>query len=347
MSLSDQLLLLFSGFGSLYGFSLAAYVLFRPPADWGNRFLAALIAVLSLRILKSVLFYFNPTIARHVLQLGLSACLLIGPLLYCYVQRYRGRSVSDWHLHLHWLLPLIALLVVGWVYPYQTFPGLWRGVLYQLINAIWLIYNLSALLLILPGMRQLSRANWRQHVADLIVFVIVVACGVIWATYFFATYTSYISGALVFTFLTLLGALLGTLTSAWFRQAQTKPQVLPYADKKIEADEAQVLAYELEQLMVAQQVYLDANLALPRLAKMLGCSAPKLSQFLNDNLSKSFNDYVNGYRIDYAKHLLQSEEVLKMDVLAERSGFNSLSTFYTAFKKHTQLTPAKFKATQI
>jgi AraC-like DNA-binding protein len=36
-----------------------------------------------------------------------------------------------------------------------------------------------------------------------------------------------------------------------------------------------------------------------------------------------------------------------MDDLAESAGFNSLSTFYAAFKKHTQLTPAKFKALRL
>jgi AraC-like DNA-binding protein len=98
--------------------------------------------------------------------------------------------------------------------------------------------------------------------------------------------------------------------------------------------------------MIKQQVFLDANLALPKLAKMLSWSPPKLSQLLNDNLHQSFNDFVNSYRIAHAKTLLLGDSVMKMEDLAERSGFNSLSTFYTAFKKHTQLTPAKYKALQ-
>jgi len=67
---------------------------------------------------------------------------------------------------------------------------------------------------------------------------------------------------------------------------------------------------------------------------------------LNDNLHQSFNDFVNSYRIEHAKTLLQGDTAMKMEDLAERSGFNSLSTFYTAFKKQTQLTPAKYKTLQ-
>ena len=54
-----------------------------------------------------------------------------------------------------------------------------------------------------------------------------------------------------------------------------------------------------------------------------------------------FNLEQDGHQVDIAH---SAEAAMKMDDLAESAGFNSLSTFYAAFKKHTQLTPAKYKA---
>ena len=74
------------------------------------------------------------------------------------------------------------------------------------------------------------------------------------------------------------------------------------------------------------------------------CFLQKVSQVLNDKLSKSFNTYVNEYRIAEAKQLLTDEPQLNMDIVAERCGFNSSSTFYSTFKKVAGQTPASFRA---
>ncbi len=343
MSTFDQLLLLVSGLGGLHGLFLATYLLFRRPGAWSNRFLAALIFVLSLRVLKSVLFYFNPAIGKQILQLGLSACFLIGPLLFCYTLQFLGIFRQSWLHRLHWMIPLFLLLVVGSMYPYHAHPELWGKPFFKIITYVWLAYILLAIAVLRPTISRLMlqnwRQNWRQEIDALIVIAIVLGCGLIWCAYYFSSYTSYISGALVFTFLMLIGIL-----SAVFHVQQDKKIATPYADKKIASDTALALIAELEQLMLTQKVYLDANLAMPKLAKMLAWSTPKLSQLLNDNLQKTFNDYINGYRIEYAKALLISADAMKMEDLAERAGFNSLSTFYAVFKKHTQLTPAKYKS---
>jgi len=86
-------------------------------------------------------------------------------------------------------------------------------------------------------------------------------------------------------------------------------------------------------------------MTMPKMAKRLAITTPKFSQLLNDNLNKSFSVFINEYRIEAAKKLLSSENPPKMDEIAEQCGFNSLSTFYSAFKKVTSSTPAKYKAT--
>jgi AraC-like DNA-binding protein len=340
MPILDQFLLLLSGLGGSHGLLLAMYFFFRQPGCWSNRFLGAVVLMLSIRVLKSVLFYFNPAIGKQILQVGLSACFLIGPLLYCYSLQYLGRFQQSAIYRLHLIIPVLLVFVVGVVFPYHLYVQLWGGVFYKLINYIWLAYTLLSFYVLWPKISSLNISNWRKEIDFVIVLGIVAGSGLVWAAYFFAAYTSYISGALTFTFLMCIGI----MTVFIHVQKQKSSAPAPYANKKIADQDAQPLITELEQFVISQKVFLDANLALPKLAKSLGWSTPKLSQLLNDNLNQSFNDFINSYRIDYASTLLTSNSVMKMDDLAAHSGFNSLSTFYTAFKKHTQLTPAKYKA---
>lgn len=340
MAISDQLILLLSGLGGLHGLLLAAFLFFRQPGAWSNRFLGGVIFMLSIRVLKSVLFHFNPAIGKQILQLGLSACFLIGPLLFCYSLHFMDIFRRSSLHRLHLIIPLFIVILVGGFYPYHLNPQLWNGPFYKVINYSWLAYTLLSVYVLWPKIVSLKLTNLRQHPDLVVVLSIVSGSGLIWCAYHFGAYTSYISGALTFTFLICVGAL-----TVFLQLQQQKNKVIGrYANKKIPAAAAEPLISELELFMRKEQVYLDANLMMPKLAKMLGWPTPKLSQLLNDNLHLSFNDFVNGYRIEHAKTLLLGEVAMKMDDLAESSGFNSLSTFYAAFKKHTQLTPAKYKA---
>jgi len=55
-----------------------------------------------------------------------------------------------------------------------------------------------------------------------------------------------------------------------------------------------------------------------------------------------FNNYVNSYRVNEAKKMiLEGEE--SMSEVQYACGFNSRTTFYTAFKTFTGMSPSKFK----
>ena len=94
--------------------------------------------------------------------------------------------------------------------------------------------------------------------------------------------------------------------------------------------------------MQQDTLYLDASLSLPKLAKHIHTSPNYISQTLNETLGMSFFDYVNKYRVSAAQQLLENTEETVLNI-AMAVGFNSKSSFYTAFKKHTQLTPSQFK----
>lgn len=358
MSITEQLLLMFSALGGLNAWLLAGYFFWRKPSQPAERspladkLLALLLLMLSIRVLKSVLFYFNPGITKQILQLGLSACALIGPLLFAYCHCICAPvKRKAWYL---W--PLLAasllLLTVGLFWPYHQYSMLWAGLIYQLINfswlgwivlsAFWVWRRTTAAVASSASTPQTTCAGPLQQSERLMLHSLIIGNMLLWAAYHFASYTSYLSGALSFSFLLYVAAMTLYLHRHVDEGTAVKT-VVSYANKKLSAEQAAFLQQELERLMQAQQLYLDANLSLAKLAKQLGWSVAKLSQLLNDNLQLSFNDYINAYRIQFARQLIAQQLPLKMADLAEQSGFNSLSTFYTAFKKCTGQTPARYK----
>lgn len=102
---------------------------------------------------------------------------------------------------------------------------------------------------------------------------------------------------------------------------------------------------KLETLMLKKRIYRDPYLSLVSTAEILGISACYLSSMVNNLLKKSFIDFVNEYRIADVKRNLLSEEFAHYTVVSVglEAGFNSKSAFYSAFKKHTGLTPLEYK----
>ena len=97
--------------------------------------------------------------------------------------------------------------------------------------------------------------------------------------------------------------------------------------------------------MQENEPYLDSNLSIYDLAKQLDVPARELSVSINHTLNKHFFDFINEYRIKKAMDLIQnsSDEKLTILEILYEVGFNSKSSFNTAFKKHTGITPTEFK----
>ena len=90
--------------------------------------------------------------------------------------------------------------------------------------------------------------------------------------------------------------------------------------------------------------YLNPKLQISEIATQLNTNSQRLSQVINEKTGVNFNDTINYLRIEEAKQLLTSDSLNKhtIDAIAQKSGFNSKSPFYTAFKKYTGLTPKEF-----
>lgn len=104
------------------------------------------------------------------------------------------------------------------------------------------------------------------------------------------------------------------------------------------------LKVKLEQVMIYDKAFLENELSLPMLAQQVGVSAHELSYLINEAYGENFYAFVNRHRVAEAKRLLSSAQLEQLNMLgiAFKSGFNSKTTFNTAFKKQTGQSPTEF-----
>lgn len=100
---------------------------------------------------------------------------------------------------------------------------------------------------------------------------------------------------------------------------------------------------ELSAFMEAKKPYLDTELTLEKLAGEMKMTEKEVSLLINRGKGIHFFDYVNGYRIEEAKSLLSSNKGITVLEVLYQVGFNSKSSFYTAFKKVTGETPTSYR----
>jgi len=97
--------------------------------------------------------------------------------------------------------------------------------------------------------------------------------------------------------------------------------------------------------MDQESPYLEPALTIQDLANQLSLPARELSVLINHHLDQHFFDFVNEYRINKAMEILKDPSKKELTVLEilYSVGFNSKSSFNTAFKKYTNLTPTQYR----
>ncbi|WP_371395880.1 helix-turn-helix domain-containing protein [Fretibacter rubidus] len=123
-----------------------------------------------------------------------------------------------------------------------------------------------------------------------------------------------------------------------FQSSATK-----YEKSALTENDTSRIAKKIEAAMEENQLFLDANLSLRLLAKHVSVQPNYVSQTLNGHIGETFFDYINRWRIDYAKPLLANSDETVLNITYD-SGFNSRSSFYKAFKKETGKTPTAYRS---
>jgi AraC-like DNA-binding protein len=100
--------------------------------------------------------------------------------------------------------------------------------------------------------------------------------------------------------------------------------------------------------MEDEELYKNPLLSRLDLATRLEKSEGYLSQIINQEINKSVIQFVNEYRIEAAKNLLQDPVFNKysIEAIGMEAGFKSKSAFYNAFNLSLNMSPGAYRKFQ-
>jgi AraC-like DNA-binding protein len=109
---------------------------------------------------------------------------------------------------------------------------------------------------------------------------------------------------------------------------------------------SKILYYELRELLDTKKLYLNPELTLDDLIKLLGTNKKYLYYAIKLNYEDNFRSLLNEYRINHVKlmivELVKNKKKIRIEDIQESSGFQSTASFFRVFKSKTGLTPLEY-----
>jgi len=307
--------------------------------------------------------------AAKVYSLGDPTFFLIAPLLWFYTQELTGHTVRlSWALIIHFLpfMMIVTLsLTLRSVDPGNAFIQFlehhhrlinvvfWLGVVVQfssyqlMIRKRWVAYRV----MIQQEMSNTENVDFTWVRFFMFVYLLI-------NLFFFFSLFAAIhledgawlprTTALIFSLSVFALGYKGILQRDFFKQREKIEEdpapMMQDIPKVINKPDEQLIKRILVH-MDEKKPYLDPELTLSQLAKDLNIGRSQLSQLINDNIGDNFYDFINKYRTEEVKRLMNDPKVKNFSLLglALEAGFKSKSTFNLIFKRFTGLTPTAYK----
>ena len=343
MSSIQVLLILLSGLGVFHGVILSIFLWYYTKGNTvSNKVLSLLLLLLSFRIGKSVVLEFVAGPHYTLIFAGLSTLLLIGPLFYFYtksvlVPGFRINMACLFHT-----LPFFPALALSVWFDAATIKGTPVAVfilLFCIYYGHYLVYLILSYRMIVEA-RQ-NPANHKQATEWLTIMAF--ALTAIWIVYvlnLLEDHIPYILGPILYSIIaygvSFLAIKKGYIALLSHKKYQTTPLSAVDIDKVFN---------RVKELLVDDKLYADPELSLSALSKLMHVSPQKISMAINIKFQSNFNGFINHYRIKQAQILLHDEAYRNYSIaaIAYEIGFNSLTSFNTAFKKEMDITPSVYR----
>jgi|GEM_PF-333442 len=298
----------------------------------------------------------------HLLFTNVLFAVNIGPLCYLYIRMILSEERTFRPKDLLCFVP--SALVTAFLLPYlflsarqkialnSDFTG-GRGLFTLRIFIIVSILNMAAFLAF-SFYRFIIRTNriafiFRKFKSNMLLIIAVIAVVCIFLMNgifsFFGMLSGNILGIAFYNFIFSLIILAIFFLNQRFLYLFVYGTLHPGARSKdlLEKIDKESLRGQLTVMMKERKLYLDEDLSLSALARILDITPHQLSQYLNEEHKLNFNNFVNRFRIDEAKRMMNEDADAQILSIAFTVGFNSYSTFAAAFKKQTGVSAGKYR----
>jgi AraC-like DNA-binding protein len=128
---------------------------------------------------------------------------------------------------------------------------------------------------------------------------------------------------------------------------QSGPQKLITPSLSFSEEEVASYTTSLRKAMQEDKLYLEPSLNVQAVSSHTSIPQKTISFVLNNYHGKSFNEFINEYRINEVKKRLleKGNDHLTISGIALDCGFNSQATFQRAFKNVTGVSPKEYLTT--
>lgn len=127
-------------------------------------------------------------------------------------------------------------------------------------------------------------------------------------------------------------------------QAVSQAAVVDIDKSSTTDDGSEELMERICQLMEQEKLFLDSGLKVSDVAQRLGVRSRQVSDCIKSQRDILFAQFINVYRVEYAKHLLRNFPDIKMAAVWAGAGFSHEATFFRTFKAVVGMTPKEWMA---
>ncbi len=311
------------------------------------------------------LWDFTMTYFPHAFYFGTSFTILWGPLLYIYVKSIAQPELQlKGKLLLHFVPFLAYFLLITFSFHIKSddairnimnHGGLFPGKFWPWYHKILYAYTFAYVMLAMPIVKQYQvkiRNNYSSINAVTLNWMYFILSGftlkIMFDVWFSmspygslsSTTAIYLSRLTLFLFINIMIYKGLKQPYIWLGQPDNEKEKKPSLSKTSQ----ETYLEKLINFTKKYKPYLNPDLTLEELSHMVKIPPRSLSAVLNEGLNQNFYDFINSYRIKESEQILNSSphEKTVLEVLYE-VGFNSKSSFNTAFKKFNGMTPTQYK----